>query len=131
LTHMRQKVALRAKLLECVQSSGAFPSAHPYVLRCTRRHEANPKRTAAYSSPRVIHRSEESLGVAFPAASVNNSAAGLAAFDKIFFPHPENTHRPVTNCAARRWTSGHSPSNRAMRWSATNTQWQTATSRSH
>jgi len=47
------------------------------------------------------------------------------------FPHPENTHRPVTNYAAGRQTSQTSPSNRALRWSATNTQWQTATSRSH
>ena len=34
------------------------------------------RRSAAYSSPRVIHRSEESLQTVLPAAAVNNSAAG-------------------------------------------------------
>jgi len=53
------------------------------------------------------------------------------SFNKISPPR-ENTHRPVTNCAAWRETPSQSPSSRATRWSLTNTQWRTASiSRSH
>src|SRR5579872_6824741 len=45
---------------------------------------------------------------------------------KSIFPPRENTHRPATNPPARRLTSNSSPSSQAMRWSPTNTQWQTA-----
>jgi transposase len=59
---------------------------------------------------------------------VNNSAAKKyfqMSFGKLS-DDPENTHRPVTNFPARRPTPKISPSNRATRWSATNTQRQTA-----
>ena len=59
---------------------------------------------AAYSSPRVIHKSEESPQELLPAASVNNSAAEKFSECILmpFSPKMENTHRPVTNYAARR-----------------------------
>ena len=91
-------------------------------------------RTAAYSYPRVIHRSEESPQELLPAASVNNSAAKKVLgmnLSKIS-PNRENTHRPATNYAAGLSKPTHSPSRQAMRWSLTNTQWRTASlSRSH
>ena len=92
------------------------------------------KRSAAYSYPRVIHRSEESPQELLPAASVNNSAAQKVLgmnLGKISSKR-ENTHRPATNYAARRSKPTHSPSSQAMRWSLTNTQRRTASiSRSH
>jgi hypothetical protein len=89
---------------------------------------------AAYSCPRVIHRSAESPQELLSAASVNNSAAKncLGMNLNPLSHHWENTHRSATNYAARRWTPQQSPSSRAMRWSLTNTQRRTASiSRSH
>ncbi len=89
---------------------------------------------AAYSYPRVIHRSEESPQELLPAASVNNSAAQKVLGMNLckISPNRENTHRPATNFWARHSTPKNSPSSQAMRWSLTNTQWRTASiSRSH
>src|ERR1035438_9922435 len=83
----------------------------------------------AYSSPRVIHRSEESPQGLLPAASVNNSAARkdfLGMNADTISPHRENTHRPATNTEASHSMTQGSPSSRATRWSLTNTQWRTA-----
>src|SRR5260221_610008 len=97
-------------------------------------HEGISGGSAAYGCPRVIHRSEESPQGLLPAASVNNSAVkNSLGFQFNPLSHDwENTHRSATNCAARRWTPSQSPSSRAMRWSLTNTQWQTTSvCRSH
>ena len=93
----------------------------------------NRRADKAYSCPRVIHRSEESLQELLPAASVNNSAPkNLAMTVHKLSPPRENTHRPATNDKARCWTPSDSPSSQAMRWSLTNTQRRTAwISRSH
>jgi hypothetical protein len=83
----------------------------------------------AYSSPRVIHRSEESPQGLLPAASVNNSAArekSLGMNGHTLSPDRENTHRPATNTEASHSMTQGSPSSRATRWSLTNTQWRTA-----
>src|ERR1039458_3298177 len=83
----------------------------------------------AYSSPRVIHRSEESPKDLLPAASVNNSAArekSLGMNGHTLSPDRENTHRPATNTEASHSMTQGSPSSRATRWSLTNTQWRTA-----
>src|SRR6266511_1073932 len=96
--------------------------------------EYGGKRSAAYSYPRVIHRSEESPQELLPAASVNNSAAQKILGMNLgkISPNRENTHRPVTNSTARQSTPNGSPSSQAMRWSLTNTQRRTASiSRSH
>src|SRR5664280_48502 len=69
------------------------PRSHPQAI-------LNPE---AYSSPRVIHRSEESPQGLLPAASVNNSAArekSLGMNGHTLSPDRENTHRPATNTEA-------------------------------
>jgi hypothetical protein len=135
----------------------ASPAASDKVLRCFRRNGRNsvpgcprghPEATLrpsgsqpvgtprlprgypeAYSSPRVIHRSEESPQGLLPAASVNNSAArekSLGMNGHTLSPDRENTHRPATNTEASHSMTQGSPSSRATRWSLTNTQWRTA-----
>ncbi len=69
-----------------------------------------------------------------PAASVNNSAAQkfLPVNGSKIFHKLENTQRLATNLPARHSMPRFSPSSQALRWSLTNTQWQTASiSRSH